>query len=131
MRPQSAQEACESADIIITATTAREPLFDASWVTLGTHVASMGSDAPGKQELPPERLRIADLYTDLSTQSLAIGEFQHLDARWEKSVTAIGHVITKAVKGRVDDTAITVFDSSGIGLQDLYAARAIINALRT
>lgn len=94
-------------------------------------MASLGSDAPRKQELPPELLRTADLYTDLPTQSLTIGEFQHLATEWERSVTAIGRVITKSVEGRVENTAITVFDSSGIGLQDLYAARAIINELRT
>lgn len=122
-----AREGCLGADIIVTATTAREPLFDAAWVRPGTHVASMGSDGPGKQELPPELLRSADLYADLPAQSLLIGEFQHLDQGRSKAVTAIGNVITGTARGRTDDDAVTVFDSSGIAVQDLYAAVAIIN----
>ncbi len=55
-RAVSAEEAVRAADIVVTATPSREPLFHADWVGPGTHVVSMGSDAPGKQELPSELL---------------------------------------------------------------------------
>jgi ornithine cyclodeaminase len=51
-RAASPEEAVRAADIVVTATPSREPLFEAAWVEPGTHVVSMGSDAPGKRELP-------------------------------------------------------------------------------
>jgi len=59
-----ARAACEQADIVVTATPSRSPLFDADWIRPGTHVASMGSDAPGKQELPPGLFDRAALFCD-------------------------------------------------------------------
>ncbi|MFD0580161.1 ornithine cyclodeaminase family protein [Dactylosporangium darangshiense] len=67
-----AENACRTADVIVTATTATAPLFDAAWVRPGTHVATMGSDAHGKQELPPGLLATARLFCDLPSQSVRI-----------------------------------------------------------
>ncbi len=122
----AAEAACREADIIVTATTAREPLFDARWVSPGTHVSSMGSDRTGKQELPVELLGTASLFCDLPSQSRTIGEFQHAAAG--AVLTALGHVLTGVRPGRVADDEITVFDSSGIALQDLYLGLALIEA---
>ena len=119
-----AREACSAADIIVTATSAREPLFDADWVRPGTHVASMGSDAKGKQELPPELLGRASLFCDLPEQSRVIGEFQHAPAGAE--LVAIGDVLLGRKPGRSDREEVTVFDSSGLSLQDLYIGRALL-----
>ncbi|MBK1838997.1 ornithine cyclodeaminase family protein [Azospirillum sp. YIM B02556] len=119
-----AKAACAAADIIVTATPARAPLFDADWVRPGTHVASMGSDARGKQELPPELLGRAGLFCDLPEQSHAIGEFQH--APPNAAVTAIGEVLLGRHPGRRSRDEITVFDSSGLSLQDLYIARSLL-----
>ena len=123
-RTAPAEEACRAADIVVTATTASAPLFDAAWVTPGTHVSSMGSDAPGKQELPPSLLSRARLFCDLPEQSRRIGEFQH--AASGASVVAIGAVLAGEAAGRVNDDEITVFDSSGLAIQDLYVARELI-----
>lgn len=130
-RLTSAREACRAADIIVTATTATTPLFEAGWVTPGTHVASMGSDSRGKQELPPELLRTAHLFCDLPSQSVLIGEFQHvadLVADGALGLTAIGDVLTGNAAGRRSREDITVFDSSGIALQDLALAKALLDA---
>jgi ornithine cyclodeaminase len=127
----SAEEAVSSSDIVVTATPAREALFDANWVRPGTHVASMGSDAPGKHELPTELLLKAELFCDLPSQSVTIGDFQHIGdqvANGTIRITPIGDVITKKAAGRTSNAAITVFDSSGIALQDLYIADALIKA---
>ena len=56
----TAEEACRQADIIVTATPSRVPLFKAEWVRPGTHIAGMGSDARGKQELPSEIYRACE-----------------------------------------------------------------------
>ncbi|MBT6546220.1 MAG: ornithine cyclodeaminase family protein [Rhodobacteraceae bacterium] len=119
-----AESACRAADIIVTATTATEPLFDAEWVQPGTHVSSMGSDAPGKQELPPELFQKAKLFCDLASQSRVAGDFQH--AEQDAILTPIGRVLMGETNGQTADDQITVFDSSGISLQDLYMAEAII-----
>ena len=123
-RIASAETACRAADIIVTATTATAPLFESSWVRPGTHVSTMGSDAAGKQELPPALLPWARLYCDLPEQSRRIGEFQH--AAPDAPIVAIGAVLTGEAPGRASEEDITVFDSSGLAIQDLYVARALI-----
>ncbi|QIA23563.1 ornithine cyclodeaminase family protein [Mesorhizobium sp. AA22] len=130
-RAVSAEDAVRQADIVVTATPSREPLFQAHWVRDGAHVVSMGSDAPGKQELPTELLSRASLFCDLPSQSVQIGDFQHMRDEIDAgmlALTAIGDVIEGRAPGRRSDEEITVFDSSGISLQDLYMAEALIRA---
>ncbi len=119
-----AETAVRAADIIITATTATAPLFEVTWVQPGTHISSMGSDAQGKQELPTEIFRDASLFCDLPEQSVRIGEFQHAGA--EATPTAIGTVLSGHASGRRHASEITIFDGSGISLQDLHMAKAIL-----
>ena len=102
-RSVSAEEAVRTADIVVTATPSREPLFDAAWVGTGTHIVSMGSDAPGKRELPSELFPRARLFCDLFSQSVQIGEFQHVRDAIDAgvlAVTPIGDVIEKRAPGR-------------------------------
>jgi ornithine cyclodeaminase len=120
-----ADSACRAADIIVTATASRAPLFRADSVRPGTHISSMGSDAIGKQELPPQIFGRARLFCDLPSQSCRIGEFQHAG---EASPTAIGFVLTSHAEGRRTAEEITIFDSSGLSLQDLYVGQAVIEA---
>ena len=130
-RAALSEEAVRAADIVVTATPSREPLFDAAWVDPGTHIVSMGSDAPGKRELPSEIFPRARLFCDLLSQSVQIGEFQHVRDKIDAGVlaiTPIGDVIEKRAPGRRFDSEITVFDSSDISLQDLYMADALIRA---
>jgi ornithine cyclodeaminase len=121
----AAREACEQADIVVTATPARAPLFDAAWIRPGTHVASMGSDAAGKQELPPALFDRASLFCDLPSQAVVMGDFQHFGGDRSR-IVAIGDVLRGHAPGRTHAEEITVFDSSGIALQDLTIARRLI-----
>mgnify|MGYP002822854460 FL=1 len=121
----AAETAVRAASIIVTATTATAPLFKAAWVQPGTHISSMGSDAKGKQELPSDIFSNASLFCDLPEQSVRIGEFQHANSA--AMPTAIGAVLAGGAPGRQDETEITIFDSSGISLQDLYIAKAILD----
>lgn len=127
----TAENACSRADIIVTATAARAPLFDAAWVRPGTHVSCMGADAAGKQEAPPALLEKAQLFCDLAEQSLLIGEFQHIAPAVRQGnvapPTALGRVLAGQGPGRIDPSAITVFDSSGLALQDLHLAERILD----
>lgn len=112
-----AADALARADIVVTITTAAEPLFTADLVRPGTHIASMGSDGPGKNELPPSLCAGASLFCDLPAQSRTLGEFKHVPPSAE--ITALGEVITGSHPGRAADDEITVFDSSGTGVQDV------------
>jgi ornithine cyclodeaminase len=115
------REAVQAADIIVTITAAREALFEASLVRPGTHVSAMGADAPGKQELDPALVSRAALFADVVKQSVSIGEYEAahkaglVDA---ENVTSIGAVLNGA-SGRTSSQQITVYDSSGMALQDM------------
>lgn len=86
----------------------------------------MGADSKGKQELPPALFDRASLYCDLPTQSRVIGELQRVDSCTE--VHAIGHVLHGNQSGRQREDEITIFDSSGISLQDLFVAQRLARA---
>lgn len=124
-RAETAETTCAHADIIVTTTTSRAPLFEANWITAGTHVSCMGSDARGKQELPPELFARSRLFCDLEEQSLTIGEFQHYHG--DEPPVPLGAVLAGSTPGRRTPDDITVFDSSGIGLQDLTLGLAILH----
>jgi len=121
------KEACRASDIIVTATNSNEPLFETEWVRPGTHIASMGSDAIGKQELPVDLFPEGNLFCDLPEQSRRIGEFQHAGA--SATLTPLGDVIARRHLGRRSREEITIFDSSGLSVQDLYIAQHIVRAL--
>ena len=123
----SAQEACMQAGIVVTATSARAPLFEAAWIRPGTHIACMGADSKGKQEVPPLLYPLARLFSDLPAQSRTIGEFQHVASSIE--VIAIGDVLAGGQSGRQSKDEITIFDSSGIALQDLFVAEHLVRLL--
>ncbi len=115
----------QMADVIITITSAHEPLIMKSWVKPGTHIASMGTDTKGKQELDPELVASATIFTDEIAQSITIGETQHAIKKGlikEEDIIPIGAVINKEHEGRTSDSEITLFDGTGVGLQDLAVA---------
>ena len=116
------------ADVIISITSAFEPLLMDGHVQGPTHIAAMGTDTKGKQELDPALVARARLFTDEIAQSLSIGEFQHASARKLISngdVTAIGQVIIGNHPGR-GEAEVTIFDGTGVGLQDLAVAAAVL-----
>jgi ornithine cyclodeaminase len=129
-RAAGADEACALADVVITATTARAdtpPLFEASWIRPGTHLSCMGADAPGKRELPPELFARARVFCDLPEQARRMGESQHAPS--DTVLTPLGEVLTGRAEGRAADSDITLFDSSGIGVQDLYLGLALLEKM--
>ncbi len=121
------QEIGEQADVIITITSAHEPLLMKEWIKSGTHIACMGTDTKGKQEIDPELIANASLFADEIAQSISIGETQHAITKGlikQSDITPIGHVINSDHKGRSSDDEITIFDGTGVGLQDLAVASA-------
>jgi ornithine cyclodeaminase len=126
------ENVARSADVLITILSSWEPQVQSEWIQPGTHVACMGSDTKGKQEVEAALVGRADAFTDQIEQSITIGECQHAYASGlidKNSITPIGQVIAGEHLGRSSDTSITVFDSTGVGLQDLVAADLVLNLL--
>ena len=120
-----AEELGAQADVIITITSAFEPLVMKDWIKPGTHIACMGTDTKGKQEVDPELLKTATVFADEIAQSITIGEAQHAIAGGliaEADITPIGAVINGTHPGRSNAEEITLFDGTGVGLQDLAVA---------
>lgn len=119
-------DAVDGADVIVTCTASREPLVFADRVAPGTHVTAVGSDGPGKQELDPALLRRADvLVVDALDQCRRLGELQHAPDLAERAVE-LGAVIAGHAAGRADPGQITVADLTGVGVQDVAAAAAVL-----
>lgn len=118
-----------AADVIVTITSSFAPSLLAKHVSPGTHLACMGTDTKGKQEIEAALLASATVFTDEVAQAISIGESQHAIAAGliaESDVTPIGAVINGDHPGRTSDDQITLFDGTGVGLQDLaVAARAV------
>ncbi len=113
------------ADVIITITSAFEPLMMKDWIKPGTHIACMGTDTKGKQEVDPAILAAATVFADEIAQSVTIGEAQHAVGSGlipEDALTPIGAVINGDHPGRTSADEITLFDGTGVGLQDLAVA---------
>ncbi len=130
----SIESACRAADVLVTVTPALAPLFDGDWIKPGTHVAAMGTDRKGKQEIPLSLVRRASLFADYAKQSREIGEFQHIASDLETgtlSLASIGDVLTGKVPGRTNNEQITIFDSSGLATQDLLVAQSVVEAAAT
>ena len=128
---ETPEAVCRAADVIVTATPAREPLVRAEWLRPGHHVTALGSDSPGKQELDAACLSRADLLVvDRLTQCAAFGELRHaLDsgAVQPGGVHAeLGEIVAGIKKGRTSPDQITIVDLTGVGFQDTaIASRAI------
>ncbi len=115
-------DAVAASDIVITATTGRQALFAVDAVQPGTHINAVGTDTIGKRELPDGLIDRARVFVDDCDQFQNIGEGQwygNLD------VTEIGAVLTGEIQvvRKADD--VTVFDMTGIALQDLTVARML------
>ena len=118
------------ADVIITITSSFAPILQAAQVRPGTHLACMGTDTKGKQEVEAALLAKASVFTDEVAQSVTIGEAQHAVAQGliaPHDIIQIGAVINGDRPGRVSDDQITLFDGTGVGLQDLAVASAAVD----
>lgn len=124
----SVQEAA-SCDIVCTLTPSRSPIVKREWIRPGTHINAVGADAPGKQELEPSILKEATVVVDDLTQASHSGE---INVPIEKGLYSadevygtLAEVIVGRKKGRIDSKAITVFDSTGIAVEDIAVAKLL------
>jgi ornithine cyclodeaminase/alanine dehydrogenase-like protein (mu-crystallin family) len=117
------------ADLVVTMTPGHEVLFDVGGLRIGQHVSLMGADGPGKTEIDPGELARASVYCDDWEQASHNGELAHaveagLLAR--DDVTELGAVLAGEVLGRKTEGESTVFDSTGLAIQDLAIALAAL-----
>jgi ornithine cyclodeaminase len=122
----SVEEAVFAADVVVTATPSRQPLVKEQWVAAGVHLSAIGADTRGKQELDTAILRRATLVVDDFSQARTLGETQHaVDAGWLSDANRppeLGELLVGRRPGRTRADEVTVFDATGLALQDLVAA---------
>jgi ornithine cyclodeaminase len=122
-------------NLIVTTTSAREPLIRADQVQKGTHITAMGSDDHGKQELEVELLAKADrVVADSVSQCIDHGECFHAvtaNRIDEHSILELGNVIKNPEIGRTSDDQITVADLTGVAIQDIQIAKMVNRVLQS
>ncbi|MDA9019940.1 ornithine cyclodeaminase family protein [Flavimaricola sp.] len=118
------------ADVIITITSSFDPILMDAQITPGTHLACMGTDTTGKQEVDAALVARATVFTDEVAQSVTLGEAQHAVAaglKAEADISEMGAVINGTHPGRTSEAEVTLFDGTGVGLQDLAVAAAVLD----
>lgn len=129
----SVEDAVAAADIITTTTPVRNPIVKAQYVREGTHINAIGADAPGKQELEIELLKRARVVIDNWEQSSHAGEINVAVSKKiisrEDIYADIGEIVTGKKVTRDTSEMITIFDSTGLAIQDIYSACMIYRKL--
>jgi ornithine cyclodeaminase len=130
----SCRAVAEQADILITVTPSQKALVEHAWVRPGTHINAMGADTRGKQELDPALVAQASVFVDEASQAVSIGECQHAFGAGlitEQSFRgSIGEVVAGLRPGRRSPEEITLFDGTGVALQDLAVADLAVRIAR-
>lgn len=134
IRANSKKEAVEQADILITTTRGKGSLVEAAWVKPGTHIVAIGTDQQGKQELDPEIFRNAKVVVDSIAQCTEKGETWHPLNKKVISIDdihgEIGEILLGKKPGRENDVEVTIFDATGMAIQDnTTASRIYRNAI--
>ncbi|MET1123842.1 MAG: alanine dehydrogenase [Archaeoglobaceae archaeon] len=123
-----AEAACK-ADIIVTSTPSKRPVVRDEWVSEGTHINAIGADAPGKQELDEKILLRAKIVVDDYEQALHSGEINVAVSKGlidrSRIHASLGEVVTGMKPGRESEKEITVFDSTGLAIQDIAVAARV------
>jgi ornithine cyclodeaminase len=128
-------ELASQCDLIVTATCAEHPYLRAADIRPGTHITAMGSDTPQKCELDPELLALADVVVaDSRVQCMERGEIHHALAAGRidpARIVELGEVIMGRATGRSSNEAITVADLTGVAVQDIVIAKAVLARIKS
>jgi alanine dehydrogenase len=122
-------EAVTDRDIVVTTTPSRAPVIRREWVSAGTHINAIGADAACKQELDPNILTAAKVVVDDWAQASHSGEINVPLAKGELVPEGVygclGDIVAGKKPGRVTPEEVTVFDSTGLIIQDLALGLAV------
>jgi alanine dehydrogenase len=128
LKTSSLEQAVKS-DIVCTVTPAREPIIKKEWILPGMHINAIGADAEGKEELEPSILRMATVVVDDLRQASKAGEInvpiKNGLYRADEVYASLGDIITGGKKGRTDTRQITIFDSTGVAIEDIAVAKML------
>jgi ornithine cyclodeaminase len=120
--------------LIITTTSSKEPLIQSDWIKPGTHITAVGSDTPEKCELDPNIVSMADLVVaDSLEQNLIRGEIHQAVKRSlinTDDIVELGEIFAGLKPGRANADSITVADLTGVAVQDLVIAKAVLRATK-
>jgi alanine dehydrogenase len=127
------REACDC-DILVTTTPSRFPVVKDAWIKPGTHINAIGADAKGKQELESSLTKHAKVIVDDMAQAVHSGEVNVLISEGmlkpDEIYAQIGEVLVGKAPGRTSSDEITIFDSTGLAIQDVATANIVYkNAL--
>lgn len=116
-------------DILVTTTPSRKPIVKREWILAGTHINAIGADAQGKEELEPGILKKAKIVIDDWAQASHSGE---INVSLSKGIikrkdiySSLGEIVSGKKLGRIKDNEITIFDSTGLAIQDLFTANFV------
>ena len=118
----TAEQAVRGSDIVITATSSREPVLDAAWISPGTHINAMGSNQAQRRELPAELVLSADLIAVDSLEQARMESGDLLMALDPAQWSGRNIVELKDVAARPSASAVTIFKSNGIAVEDVVCA---------
>ena len=128
---EAPKDAVENADILVTATPSREPIVNSKWVRGGTHINAIGADEPGKQELDPQILKKAKVVVDCLAECKVRGEINLAISEGIINLSNIhaelGDIVAGKKKGRESAGEITIFDATGMAIQDIATSFEIYN----
>lgn len=128
------KEVCQK-EILVTVTPAREPVVKAEWIFPGTHINAIGADAQGKEELDPEILKKGKIVVDCLEQASHSGEINVPLSKGiikkENIFGEIGEIVAGKKPAREKPEEITIFDSTGLAIQDLYSANLVYKLAKT
>jgi len=117
--------AVRQSDICVTCTTSRQPLLGSEDVSAGTFIAAVGADNPQKQELHPSLMAASKIVCDILEQCAVMGDLHALDAGVLKRADVyaeLDEIAARKKPGPESQEEITIFDSTGMALQDVAAA---------
>ncbi len=122
------EDVCDC-DVLTTTTPSRKPVVMNDWIREGTHINAIGADAPGKQELDEKILLRAKIVVDDLEQAMHGGEINVAISKGilkpQDIYASLGEIVAGLKAGRENDEEITVFDSTGLAIQDIAVAKVV------
>lgn len=127
----NAQEAVVGSDLVVTATTARQPVFRGEWIEVGTHVTGVGANTPAKRELDATTFQRSKIVVDFKDQALEeSGDLREAlkngSIALDRVQGELGDIVTGKKEGRTSDAEITLFKSVGIAIEDIATAAYVL-----
>lgn len=131
----SPEEAVRGMDVVVTATSSKEPVLSGEWIAKGAHINAIGSNFLSRQEIDVETVRrsacvIVDSIEQARMEKGDLARAAEAEAFYWEDAREIGPVVTGDYPGREDDSEITLFESSGVAIEDVALAGRIFKAAR-